>query len=461
MEQAGTKLLITDNQLLALSQVAADLLPNVKVWVPESDLNLFTSIPEYHSFSLTSQVASSTTPAFLNRTSGSTGGKLKTVITTHAHFIATLEATLHTIPSNTDPDTDVWLSTLSLGFFINAKLSLALNIVLGIPVVLTSRPFSPSDMGLIPRHGITFLFLPPPVAAAIAGAPFDPTIDVSSVKWLLSAGASMHAGISAAVSQRLNGVHLDLEWGTTETLLLALQRTGHASPEGSSGSLVHGVEARVVDTATGKDLGAGQAGEIYVRHTACRYGGYKDDADATVAAFDAEGWFHSGDFGYLDEECNVFITDRMKELIRVGDGYGVHVSATELETVLFAHEAVARVVVVGVPDRKVGTDRPTAFVVLADEWRGWQVEAPEELERWAGERLTGLKALSGGVLVLSEFPTTGFKINRRALRALADVKRSGLGLEGASAIRGTQLGKDHTMVRTAMMSLPHAASIAV
>lgn len=459
MEQAGAKLIITDKRMLGLSQAASAPLPSVSVYVPEDDKSLFDpETPEYTGFTITSEAIAQDTPAFLNRTSGSTGGKLKTVITSHAHFIATLESTIHTIPSNTDPDADVWLSTLSLGFFINAKLNIGLNILLGIPCILTDEPFGVKNFDVIERHRITFLFIPPPVAAAVAGDDCSASVDVSSIKWLLSAGASMHQGLQRAVSAKLNNIHLDLEWGTTETLLIAIHREGHASPTGSSGTLVNGVEARVIDTETSEDLGPNESGEILVRHQACRYAGYKANDEANRATFDADGWFHSGDFGYLDARCNVYITDRIKELIRVGDGYGVHVSATDLEAVVFAHEAVARVVVIGVPDGKVGMDRPTAFVVLGAEWQGGakQVQALESLRQWTGERLTGLKALSGGIVVLTEFPTIGFKINRRALKALAEVNKDSSGMKENWAVQHATKGS--LMVET-VIEVPQPSPI--
>ncbi|KMQ41184.1 hypothetical protein HL42_8132 [Trichophyton rubrum] len=77
-----------------------------------------------------------------------------------------MEATKKTIPDNTDPDNDVWLSPLSLGFFINAKL-MGLNIILSIPVVLADGTLDESNIGVIERHRITFLFITPPLAATM------------------------------------------------------------------------------------------------------------------------------------------------------------------------------------------------------------------------------------------------------------------------------------------------------
>ena len=426
MEQAGTKLLITNDVMRSMAHEAAQELLGIPVFLPSEDDLLFSDeTVEYHGFSLRSHDAAESTAAFLNRTSGSTGGKMKTVITTHSHFIATMEATLHTIPQNTDPDRDVWLSTLSLGFFINAKLNIGLNILLGIPVVLIDGPFSADHYDVIERHRISFLFIPPPVAVSIAGSLDEVTqdIDVSSVKWLLSAGASMHEGLQHAVSRKLNNVHLDLEWGTSETLLIAIQMDSHSSPSGSNGRLVNGIEALVIDTETGKPVGPGVAGEILIRNSAARFAGYKGNPAANQSTFDKEGWFHSGDFGYINENNHVFIKDRIKELIRVGSGYGVHIAAVDIEAAIFEHPAVAEVIVTGVPD-KWGMEQPTAFVILSLEWRTRRAEALTSLEQWAKEKLKGFQALIGGFIFLSEYPLVGFKVNRRGLKALAMAERA-------------------------------------
>src|SRR5438045_9660670 len=125
----------------------------------------------------------------------------------------------------------------------------------------------------------------------------------------------MHDKHREAVEKQFNGVHLTVEWGTTETLLLALQVDEKSCVPGSSGTLVNGIEAKVIDTETGEELGPNEEGEILVRNSLCRYAGYKDD-DIANREFDSEAFFHTGDIGYLDDHCNVFIKDRLKELLR-------------------------------------------------------------------------------------------------------------------------------------------------
>ncbi|KAH2339884.1 hypothetical protein KXW87_001763 [Aspergillus fumigatus] len=430
--QSQVKLLITDSDLLRLAEVSTDLAGAVRlITLDDSPNQLWASLerllargrPDADLFRLESEASAEEYDAFLNRTSGSTGN-VKSVLTSHAHFIATMEGTIGTIPDNTDPDHDVWLSPLSLGFFINAKLHMGLNILLGIPVVLMNGPLDETTVDVIGRHQVSFLFITPPIAARLARADFQASgVDVRSVKWLLTAGAPMHDNLRQTVSKQFGGVPLDLEWGTSETMLIAIQRDADSRRSGYSGTLVNGMQAKVISRVTGQELGVGEAGEILVRNRLCRFKGYKDNEVAN-RDFDAEGWFHTGDYGHLDENCNVFIMDRIKELLKVGGGYGTHISAAELETVVFEHPAVASVVVVGIRNDFTQLDEPTAFVILKPEYH--HHPNPQlhihQLERdilhFANQKLTGLRKLTGGVRCLSHFPTTGFKINRRQLKQM-------------------------------------------
>lgn len=435
--QSNVKLLITDSDMLVLAEVSSNLAGAIRIitldrtpdrtWASLETL-LARGRPDANFFRLETEAGAEEYDAFLNRTSGSTGN-VKSVLTSHAHFIATMEGTVGTIPDNTDPDNDVWLSPLSLGFFINAKLHMGLNILLGIPVVLMPNSLDETTADVIGRHRISFLFITPPIAARFARADLRASgIDTSSVKWLLTAGSPMHENLRQTVSEQFGGVHLDLEWGTSETMLIAVQRDEDSRRSGYSGTLVHGMQAKVLSTDTGLELGVGESGEILVRNQLCRFKGYRNN-DVANRDFDAEGWFHTGDYGFLDANCNVFIVDRIKELLKVGGGYGTHISAAELEAVVFEHPAVGSAVVVGIRNDFTQLDEPTAFIILKSECSlGSQglVALEEEILQYTNQKLTGLRRLTGGVRFLSHFPTTGFKISRRELKKMGNVPHLGV-----------------------------------
>ncbi|OCK79543.1 acetyl-CoA synthetase-like protein [Lepidopterella palustris CBS 459.81] len=428
LQQSETKLIITDRVLASISKEAADLSGNIPLisldgatgnGIEDIQQILSEGDSSFDGFELTTSEQLEEYNAFIYRTSGSSGN-IKSVLTPHAHWAANLLTTRLTVPEDTDPSKDVWISSLPFAYGINAKLNLGLNILLGIPVIILKEAFDQSSLPLIDKYGITFLFITPPLAAQIAKSEKREGA-YQSIKWLLSAGAPVHPKIRDGVQERLNGVKLTLEWGTTETLLIALQIDEESSVPGSSGTLVNGVEAKVLDVETGKELGPGEQGEILVRNSLARFAGYKDNEEAN-RDFDEEGWFHSGDVGYIDEKSNVFIVDRLKELLRVGDGYGTHVSTGEIEAALFDHPAVATAVVVGIRDQDTQQEHPTAFVVPQPEFKEKQLlPLAEEIEKSVESKLGTFKRVSGGVYFVEKYPQVGYKINKRLLKGLVDV----------------------------------------
>jgi len=136
---------------------------------------------------------------------------------------------------------------------------------------------------------------------------------------------------------------------------------------GSPG-LPWGFEARIVDRE-GTQLPAGEPGEVWLRGDGMTQGYYKDQA-ATAAAFDAQGWLHTGDLAYRDEDGYFFVIGRSKELIIKG---GVNIAPKQIDEILETHPAVLEAASVGVPDRYVGEDL-VAFAVLRDGMRCDELE---------------------------------------------------------------------------------------
>ena len=133
--------------------------------------------------------------------------------------------------------------------------------------------------------------------------------------------------------------------------------------------------------------------------------GYLGDAAATAATIDAEGWLHSGDLGHFDADGNLFLVDRLKELIKVR---GYHVAPAQLEGELITHPAVADVAVVPRPDEESG-EVPVAYVTLCAP------AEPGAIAAWLAERVAPYKRLAE-VVVVDAIPRapTG-KLLRRVL----------------------------------------------
>jgi len=142
-----------------------------------------------------------------------------------------------------------------------------------------------------------------------------------------------------------------------------------------------GVEVRFVDD-DGSDVGEGQPGELLVRGFNVMKGYFNDD-EATREAIDDDGWFKTGDIGFLDEGGNIHITDRKKDMFISG---GFNAYPAEIEKIMVEHPAIAQVAVIGVPDDRMG-EVGAAFVVPAT---GSTPDAGE-IVLWCRERMANFK----------------------------------------------------------------------
>jgi acyl-CoA synthetase (AMP-forming)/AMP-acid ligase II len=237
-------------------------------------------------------------------------------------------------------------------------------------VVTVSRFDVGEFFAQIERHGVTVLVVPPPIVALLARHPLTDARDLSSLEMIVSGGAPLSAGLQRAVAERFPKASVGQGWGLTETAVGAtMPERGFGTVPGSVGRVMPSTELRVVDPDTGHDLGVGERGELLVRGPQVMKG-YLNRPDATAEILDADGWLGTGDLGYVDEDGNVFVVDRLKDLIKVS---AYQVAPAELEALLVAHPRVADAAVVGRPDERHG-EVPVAVVVP----RGMAGEADTE-----------------------------------------------------------------------------------
>jgi len=170
------------------------------------------------------------------------------------------------------------------------------------------------------------------------------------------------------------------------------------------GPLLPNTEGKIVDTASGAELGPNQQGEICVRGPQVMKG-YLNCPEATAAMVDANGWLHTGDVGYADEDGCFFVVDRVKELIKYK---GFQIAPAELEAVMLAHPGVVDAAVIPLPDAEAG-EVPKAFVVLRDD------TTPDQIMGHVAERVAPYKKLRA-VEVTDQIPKSpSGKILRRVL----------------------------------------------
>jgi acyl-CoA synthetase (AMP-forming)/AMP-acid ligase II len=219
---------------------------------------------------------------------------------------------------------------------------------------------------------------------------------------VLSGGAPLSTDVERRCADRL-GCSVAQGFGMTEaTAGIALSSPG-APRAGSAGRLLPNIQARIVDPASGADLGPGHTGELWVRAPQLLRG-YRHQAQAT-ALVDADGWLHTGDLCVFDEDGYLWVVDRLKELIKYK---GAQVAPAELERVLLEHPAVADAAVVPRPDPEAG-EVPVAWVVLRGAATG------DELVAWVAERVAPYKRLRA-VEVTDQIPRSpAGKLLRRVL----------------------------------------------
>ncbi|XP_063852359.1 probable 4-coumarate--CoA ligase 3 [Scylla paramamosain] len=194
-------------------------------------------------------------------------------------------------------------------------------------------------------------------------------------------------------------------YGMTEVLIT------HTTPCGSSNAslcCLPNVKCKVIDVETGKSLPANEKGEICLKSPSVMTG-YLNNEAATRATIDEDGWVHSGDIGYYDDNESFNIVDRIKELIKVK---AMQVAPSELEEVILQHPKVKEVGVTGVPHDRFG-EAPRAYVVTSSP------TSEKEIHEFLASHVASHKQLAGGVIFVSELPKTASgKILRRKLREL-------------------------------------------
>jgi fatty-acyl-CoA synthase len=218
------------------------------------------------------------------------------------------------------------------------------------------------DAGLalknIERYRVTHMFGAPAMFLFMSQQPQFAATDLSSIATIICGAAPVPESLIELYGAR--GVPFCQGYGLTETSPFSAFLTPEfgVSKLGSAGQPPIFSDTRIVD-GDNREVATGERGEICLRGPNIMKG-YWNRPDATAAAIDSEGWFHSGDVGYVDEDGFLFICDRLKDMVISG---GENVYPAEVEGVLYRHEHIAEVAVLGLPDEKWG-EAVTAVVAL-------------------------------------------------------------------------------------------------
>lgn len=358
-------------------------------------------------------------PALLIYTSGSTG-QPKGVVHSHRTLMA---GAANTVQAHELTSSDRSLLVLPL-YHSNAEAVTLLPTLLSGGSVVVPRRFNVHTFwSSILDHRCTWSALVPTIVSQILDwhdDGVDP--DLSNIRFFRSSSAPLSAATQRAFIDKFHVPLLQAmgatEVGNTFTNPLPPRPNKLGSP-----GLPSGFDVTIADPQ-GRALPANQPGEVLVRGAAVMCGYYKDPG-ATADVLDADGWWHTGDLAYRDEDGYLFVVGRSKELIIKG---GMNIAPRQIDEVLESHAAVREAAAVGIPDRIFG-ETIVAFVVL----RTGASSSEAELLAFCKSRL-GLFKTPSRIYFVEDLPKgPSGKVQRLALPALMAASDSALASSGESA----------------------------
>ncbi len=278
----------------------------------------------------------------------------------------------------------VTLLTIPL-FHITGEVPVFLqSFAMGRKLVLMPKWDAGEAMRLIEAEGVTYFVGVPLMSFEILNHPDRAKYDLSTVTDFAAGGAPRPVDHVRRIDEEMGGSAPLIGYGLTETNAVGTGnwRTNYLAKPNSAGR----PGAPLVDLAILDDAGhpvdQGQRGEVCIR-TICNFKEYWNRPDATVAAFTSDGYFRTGDIGYIDEDGYLFIVDRKKDIIIRG---GENISCQEVEAALYEHSAVAEAAVFGLADERFG-EVPGAVVVPQDG----ETLTPDDLTAFLHQHIAAFK----------------------------------------------------------------------
>ncbi len=345
--------------------------------------------------------------AVLCYTSGTTG-PAKGAMLTHANIATTVALNSQWLGTRSG---EVIYAAAPLFHVIGIVLEIAHTLHLGGTLVLPYRTVPQVMAEQLPRHRPRFVVCPPTLYTALLALPEATPDTFESLELMYAGGAVLPPALVERFQERF-GHYLNNGYGLTETsgaCVFAVPghpaRIDEASQALSNGIPLPGMDVRIAGD-DGEDLPVGERGEILVKGP-CVSPGYWLNPQETAAAYH-DGWFATGDIGFLDDEGVLYCVDRKKDMI-IASGFKVWPG--EVEQALLTHPAVLEAAVVGVPDPYRG-ESVKAFVIA----RPQPPVTPEELVAWCRDRLASFKAPRTVELVTDLPRTASGKVLRRELR---------------------------------------------
>ncbi|KAH9833509.1 amp dependent CoA ligase [Rhodofomes roseus] len=380
--------------------------------------------------------------AFLNFSSGTTGLPKAVMIPHYAQIANIIQCTVWA-----ETDTKPWedrsfrpgrtiYAALPLYHAYGLAFIMHFGFFLGMPLVISQKFVFTDMLKSIERYRITTLPAVPPMAVLFVKHPDVKKYDLSSIKSFMVGAAPVSPELQSALANVFPQATIGQGFGMTETFtIVALQRHDQkVGTLGSAGVLIPGVEARVV-RPDGTDCAPDEPGQFVVKMPSLAQG-YLNNEQANKETF-VDGWLNTGDEVIINDQGELFVIDRIKELLKVR---GFQVAPAELEGFLLDHPDVSDVCVVSLLDDFNG-DLPLAFVVPTASAKERMGKDPAEAEKikaaivkYVADGKIYYKQLTGGVEFIDAIPRNpSGKLLRRFLRDKARSTRQKAKVSGAKA----------------------------
>ncbi|VAI44589.1 unnamed protein product [Triticum turgidum subsp. durum] len=373
MAEVGSRPCIIDGQTGAsytyaevesLSRKAAAGLRRMGVGKGDVVMNLLRNCPEFaFSFLGAARLGAATTTANPFYSSGTTGLP-KGVMLTHRSLITSVAQQVDgENPNLYFSKEDVLLCLLPLFHIYSLNSVLLAGLRAGSAMVIMRKFDIGALVELVRAHGITIAPFVPPIVVEIAKSPQVTAGDLASIRMVMSGAAPMGKDLQDAFMAKIPNAVLGQGYGMTEAgpvlaMCLAFAKEPFKVKSGSCGTVVRNAGLKIVDPDTGASLGRNQPGEICIRGEQIMKG-YLNDPESTKNTIDKDGWLHTGDIGLVDDDDEIFIVDRLKEIIKYK---GFQVAPAELEALLITHPEIKDAAVVSLKDDLAG-EVPVAFVM--------------------------------------------------------------------------------------------------
>ena len=332
--------------------------------------------------------------------SGTTGMPKGIVLT---HYIRSIYCMLFASTFRMNPESVV-LHAGSI-VFNGSFLTLMPAMYLGATYILHKSFDLRNFMETVERERVTHVMMVPSQIVALLASPHFSADALKSLEMIGTVGAPLHLEHKEKLNRSLPGRFYEL-YGLTEGFMTVLDKNHYASKPNSVGPPQPLFEMRIVND-TGNDATPGEIGEIVGRGPALMPGYYKRP-DLTAQAI-VDGWLHTGDLGYVDEDGFLYLVDRKKDMIISG---GTNVFPKDIEEIIVQHPAVREAAVFGIPSEKWG-ETPVAAVILHQPG----AVAAEALREWINEHVDAKNQRISAVVFMEDFPrSTAGKTLKRVLR---------------------------------------------